>query len=83
MHPLLLKVVVHVSVVANQLRIGLDEGQLRGRGSDDMHYTRSSTRTVGMTLNSALEPNAGSPTTILDSCTGGLDIEKRVFTMYG
>lgn len=40
-------------------------------------------RTVGMVLNSALDPNAGSPTTIFASLTGGLGSENNALTMYG
>lgn len=36
-----------------------------------------------MTLNSALEPKAGSPTIMTASFTGGLGSEKSAFTIYG
>jgi hypothetical protein len=42
-----------------------------------------SAHTVGMTLNSAMDPKAGSPTIIFANRTGGLDMENKVFTMYG
>lgn len=79
---LLLEVVVDGSVIADELWVGFEKTQL-SRHMSSLLRGKLIALTVGIVLNSALEPNAGSPSTIFASLTGGLGSEKRALTMYG
>lgn len=81
-YSLLLEILENIRVVIDELRIRFDDIQLTMQSVLEQRLSLP-IHTAGRFSTVAREPNEPSPMAILRNFTGGFDVEKRCFVMYG